>query len=324
MRLRAFAAAILVALPGYAWAATTWKAYTYNPVSTTSGAQGFKRIIDAIEKETNGELKIQMHLGGSLPIKVTDITQAVGDRVVEFADDGFFVGSVTIGGVIRLPMMIDTLDEALKAEAAVRPYVDRTYKKRGVVVLGEYNYPPQVLWSAKPMTSLADLAGRKIRVTSPEQSEFIKRMGGIGVTIGAPEVPSALERGVVDGVITASAGGGRIWNDLLTHNYRLGLNFFQSYVVVNEEAWSELKPEIRAKVQQIVLREAPVTTKNMFGEEDEITEMLRTKGMVVTPAKPEDIAAGKQKITPYWDEWAKNHGPEHIEALAKVRAAIGR
>jgi hypothetical protein len=29
-------------------------------------------------------------------------------------------------------------------------------------------------------------------------------------------------------------------------------------------------------------------------------------------------------MKPYWDEWAKAHGPEIVEALGKVRATLGR
>jgi len=29
-------------------------------------------------------------------------------------------------------------------------------------------------------------------------------------------------------------------------------------------------------------------------------------------------------MRPYWDEWAKSRGPDVVEALAKVRAALGR
>ena len=322
-RLARLAAAMLLLLPVQVTAATTWKAYIYNSAITTTAAQGFQRICDAIAQETNGELKIQMHLGGSLPIKVTDITQAVGDRVVEMGADGFFLGAVTIGGVLRLPMLIKTPEELDKAEAVMQPYLDRAFKKKGAVILGQYNYPPQVIWANKPVTRLTDLAGKKIRVTSPEQSEFMKRMDAIGVTIGSPEVPSALERGVVDGAVTASAGGGRIWADLLTHNYRLGINFFNSLIIVNDEAFAELKPALRDKVQEIVRREAPAITRQMFGEEEEITEMLRGKGMVVTRPTPEEVAAATDRMKPFWDEWAKANGPEHVEALAKVRAAIG-
>ena len=29
-------------------------------------------------------------------------------------------------------------------------------------------------------------------------------------------------------------------------------------------------------------------------------------------------------MKPYWDEWAKSRGPVVVEALGKVRAALGR
>jgi hypothetical protein len=29
-------------------------------------------------------------------------------------------------------------------------------------------------------------------------------------------------------------------------------------------------------------------------------------------------------MRPYWDEWAKARGPEVVEALGKVRAALGQ
>ena len=29
-------------------------------------------------------------------------------------------------------------------------------------------------------------------------------------------------------------------------------------------------------------------------------------------------------MKPYWDEWAKSRGPMVVEALGKVRAALGR
>jgi TRAP-type C4-dicarboxylate transport system substrate-binding protein len=47
-------------------------------------------------------------------------------------------------------------------------------------------------------------------------------------------------------------------------------------------------------------------------------------GMVVTPQRPEDVAMAEKLIAPYWDEWAKSKGPEAVEALKKVRAALGR
>jgi hypothetical protein len=44
----------------------------------------------------------------------------------------------------------------------------------------------------------------------------------------------------------------------------------------------------------------------------------------MTTAKPEEAAKVADTMKPYWDDWAKSRGPEVVEALAKVRAALNR
>ena len=305
-------------------AAEKWDLYIYNPVSTVAAVKGLNVIIEQIEKETAGELTVRLHLGGSLPINTTTITQAVSDDVVQMGDDGYFLGNVPIGGVLRLPLLIRTTEEYKKAAAIMAPYLERAFEKKGLLVLGQYLYPFQVAFSSKKLTSLADIKGQKIRVTSPEQGEFIKRLGGVPVTIGAPEVPSALDRGVVDGVLTASTGGGNTWKDLLKFNYRLGINYFNSVVIVNKERFGKLTPEIQAKVRKIVDTNMPLITKAMGDDEESLTQKLAEGGMTVTREQPGDIDVGMKAISEYWDEWAKSKGPDAVTALKQVRTALGR
>lgn len=305
-------------------AAEKWDLYVYNAVSTVAAVKGLTTVIEQIDKETNGELTVRLHLGGSLPINTTTITQAVSDDVVQMGDDGYFLGNVPIGGVLRLPMLIRSPAEYQKAAAIMQPYLEKAFEKKGVLVLGQYLYPYQVGFSSKKLTSLADIKGQKIRVTSPEQGEFIKRLGGVPVTIGAPEVPSALDRSVVDGVLTASTGGGNVWKDLLKFNYRLGINYFNSVVIVNKERFGKLTPEIQAKVRKVVDTNMPLITKSMEDEEEVLTKKFADGGMTVTREAPGDIDVGMKAIAAYWDEWAKSKGPDAIAALKQVREALGR
>ena len=108
-------------MPSRAHAAENWDLYIYNPVATVAAVKGMNVIIEQIEKETAGELKIRLHLGGSLPINTTNITPAVSDDVVQMGDDGYFLGNIPIGGILRLPMLIRTRDEYAKAAAIVDP-----------------------------------------------------------------------------------------------------------------------------------------------------------------------------------------------------------
>lgn len=307
-----------------ATAEESWNLYVYNAVSTVAAVKGLNTTIEQIEKDTNGALKIRLHLGGSLPINTTNITPAVSDDVVQMGDDGYFLGNVPIGGVLRLPMLIRSREEYDKAAAVMTPHLEKAFAKKGLVVLGQYLYPYQVAYSSKKLMSLADFKGQKIRVTSPEQGEFIKRLGGVPVTIGAPEVPAALDRGVVDGVLTANTGGGNIWRDMLKFNFRLGINYFNSVIIVNKERFDKLSPDVQAKMRKAFVDNLPLITKAMATEEDDLTKKFAEGGMTITQPTQADIDEATKAVSSYWEQWAKSKGPEAVNALKQVRAALGR
>jgi TRAP-type transport system periplasmic protein len=307
-----------------AQAPTNWIAYSYVPAATLAPAKVFGEIVERVSKETNGGFQIKYHLGGSLSIKVTDITTAVGDDVIQLGDDGFQQGNVPITGILRLPMLITNAQEFEKALAIMKPYVAKAYDKKGSTVLATYYFPVQIAWSSKKLTSLEDLKGQKIRATSPEQIEFLKRFGANGLTVGAPEVPSALERGVVDGVLTANAGGGKVWKDLLKYCYEIGLNFFEANIVVNKEAFAKLPANYRDILTKAVVELSPKMTQMMAQEEGEEKAKRKAEGMIQTTATPDEYKRGAERMASYWDEWATAKGPETQEALKKVREALGR
>jgi len=317
------AAAILPSMPARA-EVQNWTAYTYNPAVTVPPAKALYKLAEDMEKATNGELVIKVHLGGSLPIQTTNITQAIADNVIQFGDDGFFQGNVPIGGVMRLPMLVTSPEEFAQAGKIMLPYLETAYAKKGVVILGHYFYPLQVGWSSKKLMSVADLKGMKMRTTSPEQSEFVRRFGGVPLTIGAPEVPSALDRGIVDGVFTAASGGGRLWKDMLKYCYDVGPNYFDAVIVANKGAFDKLSADAQSKLRAACLESASWNTKQLAADEGEVRTQLKAAGMTITAANPDDVKAGIEKLRPYWDEWAKVRGPDAVDALGKVRAALGR
>ena len=305
----------------HAWAQAAWQSYTYIPAATQAPARGVARIAEAMKGDG---LTLRSHLGGSLPINATNITQAVADNTVQFGDDGFFQGNLPVGGVMRLPMLITTTEEMDKASAIVLPYLEAAYAKKNIVLLGYYHYPVQSAWSRKKLASLDDLKDSKMRVTSAEQGEFVRRFGGIPITIGAAEVPSALDRGVVDGVFTAASGGGRIWKDLLKYQYGIGPNFFDAVLIANKDAFDKLTPAQQAKLRQQAKEAAQWITAETMKEESEVSAQLKAAGLAMTPVSARDTEAGSKRMAGYWDEWAKSRGPEAIEVLGKIRAVLKR
>ncbi len=322
----AIAAAATVMLSGGiepARAAEQWNFYMHQSAPNFATSRGAKQFTEEIEKATSGELKVRLHLAGTLQINASNISQAVGENVVQMGDDLFNSGNIPVAGIPRLPMLVQSLDDFAKASEVLKPYIEKQFAQKGSTVLSAYTYPLQFAWGRKKIESLDDIKGMKLRVAQPEQGEFVRRFGGTSITMSAPEVPSALDRGVVDGIFTAGVGA-VLWKDMLKYGYQLIVNVNNSYFIVNTDAFKKLSPDLQGKLRKVATGAARWNQETMQKEEAESVQTLTGMGYTFTKAKPEEIKRAVDAMTPYWAEWAKSRGPEVIEALGKVRAAIGR
>ncbi|TMU23152.1 ABC transporter substrate-binding protein [Halomonas sp. ATBC28] len=311
-----------IATTGAAQAAD-WTGYTYSSVSTTAAVKGMQRIIDRTEAETE-DLSITLHLGKTLQIASSDITQAVGNGFIDFSADLFFSGNVPIARILNLPMLIQNDEEWDKAYAAMSPYLTQGFAEQDVTFLGAYRYPQQVIFTSFEIDSLDDLESHKIRVTSPEQGAFVEAFGGSPITLSGSEVPTALERGVIDGVLTASAGGAKNWHEFLDYNYRLPVNYAYSAIIANTNAYESLNEADRETFATIIREEASNITEAFLLDEQAQKESQADAGMTIVEASDAEIIKAQEALAPFWQEWASEAGPEHEQALQDVLTALGK
>jgi len=308
---------------GPASAAEQWNFYTHQSAPNFATSRGARLFTEQVEKATNGELKIRLHLAGTLQINASNITQAVGENVVQIGDDLFNSGNIAVAGIPRLPMLIQSYEDFAKADAVLKPYIEKAFAQKGSTLLASYTYPMQFVWGRKKLESLDDIKGMKLRVAQPEQGELVRRFGGVSITMSAPEVPSALDRGVVDGIFTAGVGA-VLWKDLLKFGYVLIVNINNSYFIANTDAYRKLSPALQNQLRKAAEEAARWDQDTMKTEEADSVQLLKSAGYTFTQARPDEIVRAVDAMKPYWDEWAKARGPEIVEALGRVRAALGR
>jgi len=171
---------------------------------------------------------------------------------------------------------------------------------------------------------LADVKNRKIRVTSAEQGEVIKSFGGTPVQLGSADVPAALERGIVDGILTASAGGILAWKELLKSSYGMGVNYPVGFIIVNTERFKKLPSELQTKMREMVTKTMADQTAELQREDIELRKKFGAEGITMYDAKAEEMTQAESAMKPYWDTWAKARGPEAVKVLEEVRKALGR
>src|SRR6266540_553695 len=280
MKIVAALTASLFATPAFA---VDWSFYHHQSAPLFATSRGAKMLSEEIEKSTNGELKTRLQLSGTLQIAPNNITPAVAGGVVQLADDLFNSGNIPVAGIPRLPGLVRSYEEFAKTAEALRPYLVKAFADKGIVLLGEYTYPLQVVWGRKKLTSLDDIKGMKLRVAQPEQGEMVRRFGGTSITISAPEVPSALDRGVVDGIFTAGVGA-VLWKDLLKFGYLVPVNRNNSYIIANAEAFNKLSPDLQAKLRKAAQDGAKWDQDTMRTEEADTVKVLTAAGYTMTTA----------------------------------------
>jgi TRAP-type C4-dicarboxylate transport system substrate-binding protein len=301
-----------------------WKCYTYLSATTDPLYKMLLDLAEQINRQTKGQIRMTCNLGGSIPIKSGTITQAVSDNVLHFgmADSNSYSGFIPLSGLISLPGLFSSDEELETGFKILKPTLDKLLAEKNVKLLGDIHYPAQVFWSTGVVKSLKDITGMKVRVTTSEQAEFLKRIDAIPVTLGSPEVSSALQSGLVQGAMTASSGGGRLWREYFKSNYRLGPNYVSIMLVVNKATFERLPPDLQGTVSELVAKASADMTKSLHAEEDVLTAEFAKGGMIVTAALPEDEKLIQDRMRSYWADWAKNKGPAAEAALAEVLTAL--
>lgn len=135
-----------------------------------------------------------------------------------------------------------------KSVAAFRPYLEKALRENhGVEVLALYVYPAQVVFCSKPMHALADLAGRRIRVSSATQADFVSALGGVPVLTEFAQLMANMASGNTECAITGSMTGNTLGlHEVTTHLHTLAVSWGLALFGANMAAWTALPPDLRA------------------------------------------------------------------------------
>ena len=161
------------------------------------------------------------------------------------------------------------MGSARRTVAAFRPYLEQTLRERyGIELLAVYAYPAQVIFCNRPFNSLADLAGRRTRTSSPPQADLVEALGGVPVQTGFAELMSNMRSGNIECAITGTMSGNTIGlHEVTTHIHTMAINWGLSVFGANVGAWNALTPELRATLR----RELPKLEQAIWAEAERET-----------------------------------------------------
>ena len=95
-----------------------------------------------------------------------------------------------------------------RTAAAFRPVLAQHLRQQhGAELLMVYPYPAQVLFCKTAFSVLADLAGRRVRVSSATQADLVDALGGLPVYTGFADLLPQMRAGALDCAITGTMSG---------------------------------------------------------------------------------------------------------------------
>ncbi|HPV23805.1 MAG TPA: TRAP transporter substrate-binding protein [Casimicrobium sp.] len=156
-----------------------------------------------------------------------------------------------------------------RAVTAFRPYLKKTLREQyNVELLSVYTYPAQVIFCQKPLASLADMKGRRVRVASATGADFMRGLGATPVITEYSEIMRNMASGNTECAVTAAKSGNSIGlHEKTKHLYNLPITWGLSVFAANSNAWRAIHPELRTLLE----RELPLLEERIWSASERDT-----------------------------------------------------
>lgn len=279
-----------------------------------------------VESRTGGAIDVEIYDSATL-YKDKEVPAAVGSGAIEagVASLTRYVGDAPVVDVFYMPFLFNSEDKVRSAVAEgspVRSKIEAEIAKTGGSVLYWQAYGGAIMLSSGgPIRTPADLEGKKVRVFGKTLGDFVSAAGGAPTLISGSEQYLAYQRGTVDVGMTGVSGvkSRKLWEvmDTITVTNHADIEFV---VVVNNEWWSGLSPEIQGHVREAAsVAQASVRDK-MAEIEADAYAAAEENGMTIVKLSDADLAAWKSVAQPVYDAYLAATG----EAGQAILNAAGK
>ncbi len=296
---------------GVASAQTKWDLPTAYPVSNFH-TENIVEFAADVDKATGGKLKIQVHANASL-FKAPEIKRAVQGAQAQAGEMLWvnYENENALFGIDGVPFLATSYGDAMKLWKASRKPLEEQLAKQGLKVLFSVPWPPQGIYSKRPINSAADMKGLKWRAYSPATARIAELVGAQPITIQAAEVTQALATGAIDSMMTSGATG------YDTKVYETVKNFYdtqawlpKNVVIVNQKALDALDKTEQAAVINAAAAAEARGWKMSEEKTNWYLDQLRKNGMNV--AQPSQaLKADLRRIgDAMLEDWLKKTGGE--------------
>jgi TRAP-type transport system periplasmic protein len=277
-----------------------------------------------VEKATNGRVKFTML--PKHPSAPPGTFDAVRDGLVDLS---YVTASYTPARHVfpLMPELPGAGDTSLVNSVAYSrmhwKYFHKMGEYKGVKLLGVFTHGPGQMFTKRPVNSIADVQGLKIRTGGGVAEAVAKALGASAFVKPAPESYELLKSGVADGVFFPMESIISFKLDTVLEQatifpggmYSSAFGFF-----MNEDKWNKLPKQDQEAIEKLSGEHIARLAGKSWDEADQKgLDVLKKSGVKIVNANSELVAEVKKRSAPIVDEWIKNASAKGVDA-AKILA----
>jgi TRAP-type C4-dicarboxylate transport system substrate-binding protein len=299
---------------------TTWIFATNpGPAANTWTFYPYPRFQKLLEQRSGGRLVLETKMGLFPPNEVIHAVIA-GRADIGWERIPWLSGTFPLWD-LALPFFWDNIYEyeAFVNDPRMIEIDKKTYGEKGLVKVADIGVEAlDGIFAKKPLATLADFKGVKIRTAGLIPTLALKLMGASTLTIPTTEILAALQRGTVDAIQTSRGWGlGFGLPDVVTHvSFWRVQSVFPGMLIVNKAKFDGLPPDL----QKILLD----TGREMQGqtifaakvEEYEAEVGVKVSRLKAVRPDQAEVNKARELVRPVIDKWLERAGPYGKEVLS--------
>lgn len=298
----------------------TWRVQSVWDAGTT-GYTLFETWCKSIEERSGGELSVRPFPAKSVAADNNALFEAVRAGVLQGMNPFTLYWAGKIPASVFLSSYPAGPDQPAQWDAlfyglGMLEMTREIYAKYGMYFVGPIQHDANIIHSKRPVNSLADLKGMKIRLPGGMVAEVFQEFGVSTVSLPGSDIFPALEKGTID---AADYVGPAV-------NYDLGFHQVTKYILfgppgtmsiyqpvdlmdltVNMGAWKRLSPNMQRFMEDEVKGYSLTHYATIQKENMEAMRKFKQAGSEVSRLTPEDVMTFRRAAIPVWFRWAKKN-----------------
>ncbi len=291
------------------------------------GPVSMEAVCNEIKDATNGKMTFEMYVGGALGKSVEQYDLAVeGTADIILINPAYLSGRFPMHEIVELPLIFpgDGVNATRVAMGLHEMFPEMLDDFADVKVLVWSPLGARKFQMVEPVETIADLKGKKIRVTGSIPTETVTLTGAVPVAMPPSEIYTSIERGTLDGSLFEWEGYNafKLW-EVAKYTTMVDIATTSHLVVMNKEKYNSLPADVKAVFDEYAgAKASQVYAQVMYDMDRNAYDKIIEGGQVLVEVSAAEKAKFEAAVKPQRDQWAADMDAKGFPGTEMVNAAL--